>query len=313
MPGSQISWGLFPALYPWAMALYYSFIIPTGHKSHISLPALKLATITLAFTTAISLAVILVLNYFRLTPINLEGASFIRRDRYIVGTLRHIAHTAISNKLSIVSYPGMLSFNLFTNTSPPLGLGLTHWYSLTDGKTLDYALLELKADNNLLLVRSDYHLNYLNRNNLLPSSNIQNWLDNSFSFYSGTLLMSTHRNYANPITPMQVAYLTVDTDGTLYANCILALESPARLACKSIFQYTIKEKIYYINLSTPTWITATGDVAYIKTSFPIPRSLRHELRLTSKFYLIFQNADGDELDFATSIPFSAIDSTFDIK
>ncbi len=171
VPGSQISWALFPLSLLWArwVCLLVSELwrqLPSRYtrvrEVYSGVLLLVLAFVPGAFSWY---------QYVGNVSLNLEGAQHIRLSRAQVADLRVMSNTARAHADVLFTYPGMLSLNVFSGVRPPGSHHVTHWYSLLDKERQVAIRNELEAVARPVVITSPAHISYLRRHNLLPEKN----------------------------------------------------------------------------------------------------------------------------------------------
>ena len=182
VPGSQIAWGSvlvvpLAAVGSWDAVRWFH-----RHMDGARLPSRGYAVAAvLVFAAVTTWKFAAVASRYREGQyLALPGAGFIRvpddaASRYQVLTLNAMAHAGM-----LFSFPGMFSFNLWTNLPTPTLANVTHWFSLLDDKR-QRDIIRALADHPRACVIVDHaHIDFLAERGLAPRGLAQDYILQNF-------------------------------------------------------------------------------------------------------------------------------------
>jgi hypothetical protein len=178
--GSQLAWGTFlfipVVIVGWFAAferLRLRFRLIMWPAVAIPLLAAGLATANLIYYGQ---------NWWRSsTRLDLPGARWLRIQPDLADSLQIMQRNLVRHADTVFSFPGMFSFNLWTDRPAPTAANATHWFNLLKPDQQNSILEKLRGDPRACVVMQRYHLHYLYSAGFIPDSPLKNTLLGDFT------------------------------------------------------------------------------------------------------------------------------------
>jgi hypothetical protein len=181
--GSQISWGTF-LLVPLIVIGVHDLVRLHAGGAQRSVRALRLvAAGTLFVATTARCAQFAWLGYSRVRgsdALRLPGADALRLPESFTTGLRVLARNASAHADLLFSFPGLLSFHLWTGVPPPTPANATHWFNLLSAAQQEEIRARLAADPRACVILQRNLYDFLVRTHVPMSSPLALWLQDNF-------------------------------------------------------------------------------------------------------------------------------------
>ncbi len=181
--GSQISWGTF-LLLPLIVIGVHDLVRLHAGGAQRAVRALRfIAAGTLFLATSARCAQFAWLGYTRVRDsdsLHLPGADSLRLPESFTTGLRVLARNASAHADMLFSFPGLLSFHLWTNVPPPTAANATHWFNLLAPAQQEEIRARLAADPRACVIMQRNLYDFLVRTNVPMSSPLALWLQDNF-------------------------------------------------------------------------------------------------------------------------------------
>jgi hypothetical protein len=216
VPGSQLAWGAvlaipLAALGGWNAATWLALQKPgtwlTSRGSHLAAGAFLVG---IFFTTAWQFTLVAT-RYRDGQFLSMPGAEMIRLPdnsaaRYQVLTVNAVAYADI-----LFSFPGMFSFNLWTDLPTPTHANVTHWFSLLDESQQRAIITALEAHPRACIIVDHAHLDFLKEKGLTPRGLLRDYIDKNFepAFWVDRFAFCVHRG--RQLAPFLLGDLLAET------------------------------------------------------------------------------------------------------
>lgn len=153
--GSQVAWGGFLWV-PLAVAGGWEAVQVLGvHLPRLATPLRVLGAFALAGASAIGfgrIATTAALRYSFHEPLGVPGAEHLRLNEDQSADLRTLTRNIEAHAGTLFSYPGMFSFNLWSERPTPTLANVTHWFSLLDEPRQRAIVARLENDPRSVIV-----------------------------------------------------------------------------------------------------------------------------------------------------------------
>ncbi|MBI2514242.1 MAG: hypothetical protein HYV96_19895 [Opitutae bacterium] len=153
--GSQVAWGGFLWV-PLAIAGGWEAVQVLGvHLSRLATPLRVLGAFALAVASAVGfgrIASTAALRYSFHAPLGIPGAEHLRLNEDQSADLRTLTRNIEAHAGTLFSYPGMFSFNIWTERPTPTLANATHWFSLLDEPRQRAIVARLENDPRAVIV-----------------------------------------------------------------------------------------------------------------------------------------------------------------
>jgi hypothetical protein len=113
--------------------------------------------------------------------LNLPGAKTIYPPPAITKAIRVINTNLVQEAGMVVSMPGMLSFNIWSDRPAPIIANTTHWFSLLDDTRQNEMVRVLQDDPRAMLVFHRDLINFLAREGISPAGPLSDYLRKAFT------------------------------------------------------------------------------------------------------------------------------------
>ncbi len=208
--GTQAAWGGF-LWYPLAVISGYEALVFLDTRLSGTARLLRRggAVVALAACT-LPLERFVALGYARYTQfesLNIEGARHLRLDGDYGLTLRLLTRNIEAHADTLFSYPGMYSFNLWTQRPTPTHANATHWFSLLDAAQQQAIIARLTADPRAVIIRHTYLSRFLVAKGVAVRGPLIDYVQAAFvpAFRLGSYEFLVHRG--RTIAPLGIARL----------------------------------------------------------------------------------------------------------
>jgi hypothetical protein len=170
--GSQMSWGSFLWV-PLAMVGCHEAICFWAEKNPRWESLLKALGHTMVLgCSLIMLAGLAYVGHYRYStcqPLGLKGAEHLRLPDNITGAFRVMDKNIRQHGGQLFSYPGMFSYNLWSEHPTPTAANVTHWFSLLTNPQQQKIIDKLKTDERAVLIVQRHLINFLIDQNYAPT------------------------------------------------------------------------------------------------------------------------------------------------
>lgn len=181
--------------------------------------------------------------YYRLgEPLGLPGARTLRIQHDLTTSLRVLHRNIRAHGETLFSFPGMFSFNIWTDKPTPTAANVTHWFSLLDDAQQQAIADRLAADPAAVVVVHRIHVNYLINSGFAPQGLLKDYVLRSFqpAIRVGHYDLWVHRGRA--IAPLATGTIDTYPDGRRYLNLVVS-ESPRAIASLQIRQLSPSHRV----------------------------------------------------------------------
>jgi len=221
--GTQTAWGSFLAVPLFVVAI--NDLLPTNHRRVLRL-------LTLAGALAVCGRLLFdnhqkTRNYVHL---DLPGARSLRLDPRQVSDYRLIVANARANGKMLFTFPGMLSFNTWSELPPPTAANTTHWFSLLSPERQNAIQDALKPENLPMLLIDKWHLGYLLDKGFPPHGPLVNYLG---TYFEPALLIADLELWkprGNPFSPTSSAMIILNGGEARLALLTRSIGEPVALS-----------------------------------------------------------------------------------
>ena len=178
--GTQLVWGSFLFI-PIAIIGWFDAI----EHLRLRFPKINLLAITVPLLAA-SLATAQLFQYSRVwwrysVPLGLPGARWLRPQPDTATIFQVLQPNLMLHANTVFSFPGMFSFNIWSNKPTPTAANATHWFSLVPRKQQQEIVEKLMADPRACVVMNRLHLHYLYDFEFIPDSPLKDYLFHDFA------------------------------------------------------------------------------------------------------------------------------------
>lgn len=181
--GSQLNWGTFLAL-PLVIvgvaetALFLRGAVSPGHAR--GWRWFGVAAVLVAFVPIVELATRGLVRHRESVSLDLPGARHLRPPNDLSLTLRTLALNASVSTTTLMTYPGMYSFNQWTGRPTPSLANATHWWSLLDDAQQAAIATQLLADPSAGLIVQRLVVDFLRCSGFPPAGPLVDLLESEF-------------------------------------------------------------------------------------------------------------------------------------
>ena len=285
--GSQMSWGAFLWV-PLAAVGCFEAIQFCAAKAHGFQRFIKVAGAAIVILYAsVLLGRFTYLGYVRYTtcePLGLAGAANLRIPDNLTAIYRILNDNIRLHGGMLFSYPGMFSYNLWTERPTPTAANVTHWWSLLDEQKQQGIIDQLVADDRAMIAVQGFLIGFLHKHGHAPHGILQNYLVKNFHsvirFESFEIWVKNGRS----VTPVSTA--TIRQGDTVIPPAIQlitdAMGTAATIEIRGLFHPHNRVASYPVSSTVPWKITSLNldnSPASSPTVFEAPIALKGLARI----------------------------------